>query len=315
MPVNDKGSSSVILSTTGETVTLNYYTAAGVLTADAGEAAGVAVVGKLAHDNIKNALGNQEGNKDDTSLSFTSTALTTEVNVPWNSAHSVDGVSGLLRLTKIVENLSNGQYFVDYTTGTIYGKKASTATTLTSTAYKTLDKTAVISTGDVEIGAVELKNSNTDDRANVLAANTARTTGTIVLATQPIDAAGNVLGRTAANTARTTATLVDPVQPVGADGVILGKTPTTLTGGAKTVTTAGTGEALGATLACLSVYIRAKSTNTGNAYIGDSAVDKTSSKQIILAANDAVTLRVADRATVFVDVDTNGEGVDYLVMS
>ena len=50
-----------------------------------------------------------------------------------------------------------------------------------------------LSAGDVELGALELKNSDTDARANVLPANTARTTATNVLAVQHVDAAGNVL--------------------------------------------------------------------------------------------------------------------------
>lgn len=54
-----------------------------------------------------------------------------------------------------------------------------------------------LSVSDVEIGAVELKDSDTDNRANIKAANTARTTGTLVVATQPIDAAGAVLSTSA----------------------------------------------------------------------------------------------------------------------
>ena len=46
---------------------------------------------------------------------------------------------------------------------------------------------------DIEIGAVELKDATTDVRANIKAANTARTTATVVLAVQHVDAAGNVL--------------------------------------------------------------------------------------------------------------------------
>jgi len=91
--------------------------------------------------------------------------------------------------------------------------------------------------------------------------------------------------------------------------------PTTITGGAKTVTTAGTAETLGTTLATKSIYIRAKSANTNDVYIGDSAVDKTSNQQIILSANDSVTLDISDRVTVYVDATTNGEGVDYVCMS
>ena len=78
-----------------------------------------------------------------------------------------------------------------------------------------------LETGDLEIGAVELKNASTDDRASIQAANTARTTGTIVVATQNVDASGNVMGITAANTARTTATKVLPVQNIGANGLVL----------------------------------------------------------------------------------------------
>jgi len=51
---------------------------------------------------------------------------------------------------------------------------------------------ADINVGDIEIGAVELKNASDDQRASIEAANTARTTATKVLATQTIDAAGVV---------------------------------------------------------------------------------------------------------------------------
>lgn len=46
---------------------------------------------------------------------------------------------------------------------------------------------------DIEIGAVELKDASADTRASIAAANTARTTGTIVIATQQIDAGGKVM--------------------------------------------------------------------------------------------------------------------------
>lgn len=52
---------------------------------------------------------------------------------------------------------------------------------------------STLTVGDIEIGAVELKDGATDTRATVNAANTARTVGTTVLAVQVIDAAGNVL--------------------------------------------------------------------------------------------------------------------------
>ena len=51
---------------------------------------------------------------------------------------------------------------------------------------------------DIEIGAVELKNATTDDRALIGDANTARAATDHVLLVQAIDAAGGVLGGTAA---------------------------------------------------------------------------------------------------------------------
>ena len=49
---------------------------------------------------------------------------------------------------------------------------------------------ATITTGDIEIGAVELKNGTTDARATINAVNTARTTADIGLVTQEVDPAG-----------------------------------------------------------------------------------------------------------------------------
>jgi len=92
-------------------------------------------------------------------------------------------------------------------------------------------------------------------------------------------------------------------------------TPTTLTGGSKTVAAAGTAEALGSSLATKSIYIRAKAGNTSFVCVGDSTVDESTNQQIVLYANDAVTLEIANRATVYVDADVNGEGVDYLCAS
>ena len=91
--------------------------------------------------------------------------------------------------------------------------------------------------------------------------------------------------------------------------------PTTLTGGSKTVTTSGTAETLGTTLATKSIYIRAKATNTSFVCVGDSNVDESSNQQIVLYANDSITLDIANRLTVYVDVDVNLEGVDYVCSS
>ena len=52
---------------------------------------------------------------------------------------------------------------------------------------------AKITVQDLQIGAVELKDADTDAHANIKAANTARSTATVVLAVQAVDASGNVL--------------------------------------------------------------------------------------------------------------------------
>lgn len=138
MPVDEKKTSGSVSSTSTETVQL-YYNNAGTLTADAGQAAGVVVVGKLSYNNVKNVLGDAQGRKGDTSLSFTSTALTSEVGVETITPTFIEGLDDMIwsqRLTAIGAKLSNGQYVVDYARGVIYGKKTSTGATLTSTTYK-----------------------------------------------------------------------------------------------------------------------------------------------------------------------------------
>jgi len=136
MPTDDKGASTQTVAVTGETVALKYYTAAGVETADAGQAAGVLVVGKILNDNIRNSLGSAQARYNDTSLTFTSTAATTEVQIP-AGFDEFDFNSAADRANAIKEAVldTNGKYCVDYSSGVIYILKASTQTSLTSTAY------------------------------------------------------------------------------------------------------------------------------------------------------------------------------------
>jgi hypothetical protein len=200
---------------TGETVTLNYYNA-GVLTSDAGQAAGVLVIGKFAKSNILNAVHDVLATNLDTSLSFTCDALTTEKRINHTILDNGDQLSGLQKLTNITTGFANGEYCIDYRTGTIYGKKATTTSSMTSVAYYYM---VTLGSGG---GAASDINVNQVGGDAVAAANTARTTATKVVPTQPIDAAGNVLGQTAANTARTTGTLVTPAQIVDAAGNVIG---------------------------------------------------------------------------------------------
>lgn len=77
---------------------------------------------------------------------------------------------------------------------------------------------------DIQIGAVEIKNADTDDRVNVADANTERTTGTHVLAVQHVDAAGGVLAAADLEAVKTTTGAVaDAAVTAGATGTVSAK--------------------------------------------------------------------------------------------
>ena len=90
------------------------------------------------------------------------------------------------------------------------------------------------------------------------------------------------------------------------------ETPT-LVSGDKTVTAAGTAEAVGASQRVRSITVVAKDNNTGRVYVGGSDVASTVNRG--LQAGDVLTHTSAsgwlDLADVYVDVDVSGEGIDY----
>ena len=76
--------------------------------------------------------------------------------------------------------------------------------------------------------------------------------------------------------------------------------------------TAGTAVALSATQRVKSLTIRAKAGNTGQVYVGGSDVSSTTNDG--LDAGESVDFEAVgwlDLADVYIDVDTNGEGVDF----
>ncbi len=91
-------------------------------------------------------------------------------------------------------------------------------------------------------------------------------------------------------------------------------------GGAKSVTTSGTGVPLVATSTdAQMLFVQAKLSNTGAIYFGDSAVDKTSSKQTTLLQSQAITVSAdggykLDINEFYIDVDNNDDGVDFLYL-
>jgi len=231
MPVDDKSYSSSIQTISSETVQL-YFWDSGTRTSDAGEAAGTVVEGVLAYDNIKNESGAMQGTELDTSLSFTSTALITEVPFPYDRAEAVDEAAGTNRATVITGGFSNGDYCVDYSKGIIYGKKTSTTTTLASTSYKIKQgQTGGTSTLAADVNLIEVGGNAVTAGAGTVAAGTPRMTlasdDPAVVALQIIDdwdetnrAAVNLIasqvaitggaGAVAANTPRMTLASDDP---------------------------------------------------------------------------------------------------------
>jgi len=152
---------------------------------------------------------------------------------------------------------------------------------------------------DFQIGAVEIKNATTDDRAIVKSGNT-------------FAVGDNALGVADANV-KTELTTLNAKN--FATETTLGNiktntaTPTTIAGGTKDVTTAGVPEALASSTACKSVYIKAKLANTGSIYVGGSTV--TSTTGITLAAGDSIQFDISNLSTVYIDSSVNGEGVGY----
>lgn len=85
-----------------------------------------------------------------------------------------------------------------------------------------------------------------------------------------------------------------------------------LLSGEKTVAAAGTAEAVAAAERVKSVVIIAKSGNLGQVYVGGSDVASTTNDG--LDAKEALTLDGHgwfDISDIFLDVDTNGDGVDF----
>ena len=81
----------------------------------------------------------------------------------------------------------------------------------------------------------------------------------------------------------------------------------------KTITASGTAEALvAASTRVKSVLLIAKAGNTGQVYVGGSTVDTSTNDG--LDAGESITVQALEffnLTELFLDVDTNGEGVDF----
>lgn len=143
LPVDD-GITANAQTVTGETVQFYYYSATGVLTQDAGQAAGTIVVANLTNKNVLNSLGDGIGNFGDTSFSFGTGTILTQFK-PFRALLAEDAeLTGELalqaaknRAIAVTEGFQNGWYAIDHEHGVIYGKKATTGTADTG-SYKVL---------------------------------------------------------------------------------------------------------------------------------------------------------------------------------
>jgi len=185
LPVEDIGGSSSRVSVSGETVSF-YYSSTGTRTVDAGQAAGVMVEAVLAFGPIANSSGDQVGNPVNTSLSFTSTAFTREVRLSYKDLESLDRLSFAARLSALQAlvtaqktaqasgtptPMANGDYVVDYRKGILWGLKASTQTTLTSAAYKTLQKASAVASTPSGSSSIAIAEDTAETAGEIIVKN------------------------------------------------------------------------------------------------------------------------------------------------
>jgi|GEM_PF-3456986 len=85
----------------------------------------------------------------------------------------------------------------------------------------------------------------------------------------------------------------------------------------RNVSTPGTAKQLGSIIippGFFDLVVRAKSTNTGNIYVGNSNANASdANERITLASDEAIKLRVSNASLVWVDAAVANEGVEYFV--
>jgi hypothetical protein len=137
--------------------------------------------------------------------------------------------------------------------------------------------------GDLEIGAVEIKDSTSDTRA--------------VVGSYGLEVDVNRISTSVAE-----AISLSPLY------------------GTQDVATPGTAEPIASSATkVIMVVIWAKSTNTGAVYVGTGAVDRVTSKQMVLQPGAAISIDTPlgynfNLANWYVDADVANEGVDYMAM-
>jgi hypothetical protein len=273
LPVDQPFESQVLISMPAEAVVLKYWVG-NVLTVDAGQPAGTPVVGKLLRGGILSAVGDTPGYKGNSSLVVTSTALTTEVFRTYEDFYSMKLVDGGQQLADLVKSLKNGEYIVDYQTGTIYGKKADNSVAV-SVVY------------NVSSPLVTTVPPGPSSDVNVVGVSGVAVT----------------LGQKAMGSSFPVVIASDQ----GSIPTVAGAN-TTLLAGQKSVALVATPEPVTAiATAVKSVVIQAKSTNTAVCSVGNAAAQYHE-----LYPGDAVSIDIDDLNKIYIKVSVNGEGINYL---
>lgn len=129
-----------------------------------------------------------------------------------------------------------------------------------------------------------------------------------------LPAGTNAIGKLAANSGVDIGDV--DVTSIAAGSNIIGRVGHDITGighGVKTVSTAGTDEALAGSTACKRVTIQAQTDNTSAIAVGATGVDATvaTGNGVLLYAGDVFELEIDNLADVYIDSLVNGEGVRY----
>ena len=96
----------------------------------------------------------------------------------------------------------------------------------------------------------------------------------------------------------------------GITGPIEIKAPSVCGNGQTTVAAAGTAVVLAAATNCKSVTVKALAGNSANVYVGSATV--TAANGFVLDNGDTVSIDIDNLDDIYIDVDTNGEGVSYI---
>jgi len=175
---------------------------------------------------------------------------------------------------------------------------------------------AVTATGTVDLGATD--NAVLDDIASKL--------GTIDTDTSTLSAVDYATQTTLAAIDTDTSNISTKIDTLA--GAVAGTEmqvdivtlPNTITGigcGIKTVSIAGTDEAIAGSTTCKRVIIQAQTDNTGFIAVGASGVDATVAigNGVLLGAGDVFELEIDNLADIFIDATVNGDGVRFTYLT